>query len=188
MFCPLDGSVIVIHRRPDPAPSLYTGDRARFDFYAGAQKVQDSNGSVSAELAVVDYRFRIAGAFSHYFETQPDGGRLTMTMPSLTAGFRIDDLGRTAVFIEGGVVHARTHGDVMGDSSLMGAIGGVRIEHQLSRRVSLIGDAQTMAFEAGVRANAGRLGVRVGYLQAAIRVLDFNVGPPLYGPELGLRF
>ena len=188
VVCSLDGSVIVVHHESTPPSSRATTDPAEFDFYAGAQKVHDSNGSVSVDLAVVDHRFRVAGAFSHYFETQPDGGRLTMTMPSLTAGVRIDDLGATSVFVEGGAVHVHTSGDVMGDSSIMGAIGGVRIEHRLSSGVALLGGAQAMAFESGVRANAAVAGVRIGHLQAALRVLDFNVGPALYGPEIGLRF
>jgi len=185
--CPthIAGSVVVLER---PSTRNYSGDRARVDFYAGAQKVQDSDGSVSLELAVIDYRFRMTGALTHYFETLPDGGKLTMSMPSLLAGFRIDDMGRTAVYLEGGVVFASTKGDPMEDSSITGAIGGVRVEHRLTRRVSLIGDAQTMAFESDIRAQAGRVGVRVGHLQASLRVLDFNVGPALYGPEVGLRF
>jgi hypothetical protein len=33
-----------------------------------------------------------------------------------------------------------------------------------------------------------RAGFRYGYVQASFSVLDFNVGPALYGPELGVRF
>ncbi|MBA3396032.1 MAG: hypothetical protein H0T89_25610 [Deltaproteobacteria bacterium] len=157
-------------------------------FYAGAQKVQDSDGSISLELAVRDGRFGITGALSRYFERLPGGGQLSMSMPSLMASVRIDDLGRTAVFLEGGVVHVGTRGDPMADSSITGAIAGMRIEHQLSPRLAILADAQELRFGHDVRARAGRAGVRIGRVQASLRVLDFNVGPPLVGPEVGVRF
>ncbi len=158
------------------------------DFYAGAQKVHDSDGSASIEVAVTDGRFRIAGAYSHYFERQTGGGVLTMAMPTLMGGIRIDDMGDTKVFVEGGVVHARTNGDQMGDSSITGPIAGVRVEHTLSKDLSLIGDTHKQWFDDNIRATDGRVGVRYKYVQASFRVLDFNVGPALYGPEVGVRF
>lgn len=184
-----DPDFVVIERREvvDTSPA-YTGDRARLDVYAGAHKVMDSDGALTLELAASDgYRFRIAGSLHHYFETQPDASRVTMTMPSLTAGVRIDDLGSTAVHVEAGVVHASTR-DVMGDSSITGPVIGLAVEHRLSPKVSVLGEVRRMWFQDEVRASAGRVGLRIGHLQASLRVLDFNVGPPLLGPELGVRF
>jgi hypothetical protein len=40
----------------------------------------------------------------------------------------------------------------------------------------------------GVRGVAGRVGVRFHHVEAAFRVLDLNVGPALYGPEVGVGF
>lgn len=182
------GIVIVEPLESEPARP-YTGDRAKLDFYAGAQKVVDSEGSLTLEAAISDgYRFRMIGTLHHYFESQPDMSRITMTMPTLMAGVRIDDLGATAVHVDGGVVHASTKGDVMGNSSITGPIIGLSVEHRLTRKTSLLGDVRTMWFEDDVRANGGRVGIRHGYLQAALRVLDFNVGPALWGPEVGVRF
>ncbi len=160
---------------------------AVFSAYAGAQKVADSDGSASIELAVTDWRLRVTGTYSRYFERQPVG-TLTMQMPTLMGGLRIDDMGDTAVYLEGGVVHVRTNGDVMGDTKLYGPIAGLRVEHTLSQELSLIGDVQQMWFDHEIKATAARAGVRWKYLQASFRVLDFNVGPPLYGPEVGVRF
>jgi hypothetical protein len=187
VICPagVTGSVILVAQPGTrPLPS-YTGDRAKIDFYGGAQKVQDSDGSVSLELAVVDYRFRVAGALSHYFETLPDNNRLTMTLSTLTGGFRIDDMGATAVFLEAGVVHTSTKGDPMADSSITGAIGGVRVEHRLSKRTSLIGDAQTMMFESEIRANAGRLGGGAGHVQASFACSTSTSAPRCTAPSSG---
>ena len=117
-----------------------------------------------------------------------DGARLTMNMPSLTLGLRIDDSRRSRVFLEAGVANAHTKGDTMGDSSVTGAIAGVHIDHALGGELAAVGDAHAMFLQDDVRAYSARLGVRYRFVEAAFRVLDFNVGPPLYGPELGLRF
>lgn len=166
----------------------HSGPPAKVSFYAGAQKVHDSDGSASIELAVTDDRFRIGGTFTRYFERQPGGGVIQMSMPTLMGGVRIDDMGATSVVLEGGVVHARTNGDQMGNSSITGPIAGLRVEHSLSREVSMLGDVQQMWFDNEIRATAGRVGVRYRYVQASFRVLDFNVGPALFGPEVGVRF
>ena len=175
---------IVRHRTPVAPTTLVS----RLDFYAGAQKVYDSDGSASIELGVTEGRFRIGGTYTRYFERKDGGGVLTMSMPTLSGGIRIDDMGATAVYLEGGVVHARTNGDVMADSKITGPMAGMRVEHTLSKNISVLGDVQQMWFPDEIRATAGRIGVRYRYVQASVRVLDFNVGPALYGPEVGVRF
>jgi hypothetical protein len=160
----------------------------RVDFYAGAQKVYESDGSLSLELAFNQGRFRLGGALSRYFERQPDADALTFTLASLYLGFRIDDGGPTRVFLEAGAVGARTRNDPVMSSSVGGLLGGVRVEHAVSRRTAIIGAAHAMAFEQDVRAGALRAGLRVGHLEASLRYLDLNVGPALFGPEVGLSF
>jgi hypothetical protein len=162
---------------------------AKVELYAGVQKVFESDGAYSAELVVRDGRFRLAGAITHFFEPRAGGdGNLTLTMPSVTGGVRIDDGGRTKVFVEAGVVGAVTRNDPVMDSSITGVLGGVRLEHRIARKTRALFDAQRMFFSDDVRATALRAGVRLGFVQASFRVVDFNVGPALYGPELGVRF
>jgi hypothetical protein len=56
-------------------------------------------------------------------------------------------------------------------------------------RVDRIGvDAEGMFFSHDVRAFGGRVGVRFEHVELAFRALDFNVGPALFGPELGVGF
>jgi hypothetical protein len=161
---------------------------ARVEGYVGAQKVHESDGSLSLEVGIVDRHFRLDGAVSHYFEGQMDGGQITMTMPSLTAGFRIQTDDGPGAWLEVGAVNARTNGDPMGNSSIYGPVVRTRFEHAMSPRSSLFGAAEAMFFQHDIRAYGGRAGVRIGRVQASLRVLDFNVGPALYGPEIGLRF
>jgi hypothetical protein len=159
------------------------------DAFAGGQWVHESDGALQLDLAFNDGRFRLGGSLSRYYEQQPEeASPLTFTLASLYMGLRIDDGGPTRVHLEAGAVGARTGNDPVMDSSVGGFVGGVRIEHRLQRGLALIGDAQAMVFEQDVRAGAVRVGVRLGYFQAALRYLDLNVGPALYGPEIGLSF
>lgn len=160
----------------------------RVDFYAGAQKVYESDGSLSLDLAFNQGRFRLGGSITRYFERQEGADPLTFTLASLYLGWRIDDGGPTRVYLEAGAVGARTRNDPVMSSSVGGLLGGVRVEHAVSRKTALIGAAQAMAFEQDVRAGALRAGLRHGHLEASLRYLDLNVGPALFGPEVGISF
>jgi hypothetical protein len=163
-------------------------ERAHVEGYVGAQKVFESDGAISAELAIADRRLRLAGTFTRYYERQPTGTTLTMTMPTVALGVRIDDSRTTRVFLEAGAAGAITRHDPVMDSSITGFLAGMHVDHSITTRASLIGDARIMMFQDDVRASSLRAGVRYGLVQASFSVLDFNVGPALYGPELGVRF
>lgn len=177
--------VVVRRRRVAPEPPSRP---AHFEGYLGAQKVHDSDGGFTAELAIVDDWLRVGGSYTRYYEAQPLAAALTLSMPSLTLGVRIDDAKGTDVYLVGGLVGAKTAHDPQMDSSFVGVIGGVRVESPVGSLMTLVGEASVMQFGDGVRATSARAGVRVGPVQASLRVLDFNVGPPLWGPELGVGF
>jgi hypothetical protein len=161
---------------------------ARFEGYVGVQKVHDSDESFTAELAITDRWARIGGAVTRFYEQQPGGQNLTMTMPEFTIGARVDQSPGNKVFLEVGVVGAKTQHDPVMDTSVVGGLAGLRFETRLAQRASLLGTVQLMLFEDNIRAAVARLGARIGPVEASLRVVDFNVGPPLYGPELGVRF
>jgi hypothetical protein len=161
---------------------------ARVAGYVGAQKVFESDGAFSLELAISDRWLRLGGALTRFYERQPSGDTLTLTMPSLALGVRIDDSSATRVYFEAGVVGAMTKHDPMMDSSITGMLGGVVAEHELSKQTTLIGAARLMGFQDDVRAASLRAGVRYRHVQASFSILDFNVGPALYGPEIGVGF
>jgi hypothetical protein len=156
--------------------------------YVGAQKVFESDGAIAVELAIADRRLRLGGALTRFFERQPNGDTLTLTMPSLALGVRLNNDDSTRVYLEGGVVSAMTKNDPMMESSITGAIGGVVAEHSLSKDSTLVGAARVMRFPDDIRAASIRAGVRFHHVQASFSILDFNVGPALYGPELGVGF
>ncbi len=170
------------------AAARYNHGRARLDFYGAVQTVHDSDGSWTLEAGVHDRRFRLAFSMTRFFEEQGDGSRLTLSMPALIGSVRVDDGWATRVDFQLGIVGAKTRHDPMTDSSVAGGVAGVRVEHVVARRTTLFGEAQAMVFDSSVRASSLRGGIRIGPLEASFRTLDFNVGPPLFGPEVGLRF
>jgi len=112
------GSVAVA---PQPQPG------ATVEGYAAAQKVFESTGSVSLALSVVDQHLRFNVGVTQYYEDRMDGGRLTMMMPSLSAGVRLDTGGPTQLWLEGGATAARIKGDPAGDSTLVAPMLGMAL-------------------------------------------------------------
>src|SRR5262249_44933855 len=107
--------VVVVRADPILAPPSATAppgpnEGAHLDLYGGIQKVHDSDGSYSLSVAVADRHFRLEGAITHYYENRMEGDPLTMDMPSLVGGVRIDDHRATRVYLDAGVVGAKTHG------------------------------------------------------------------------------
>lgn len=163
---------------------------ASFDLYLGIQKVVESDTSFSITGAVSDDWFRLAAYGSRYWEERMDGnGKLTMTMGGGTLGLPIQQGGGSHAYLEGGVVLLSTANNVdpEDDSSITGGKVGIHLEQGL-RETKIIGDLHALLFEAGVKAWEARLALRYNHFEAAFRILDFNVGPALYGPELGVSF
>lgn len=182
-----DNRVVRRIRPPQQEPNRVA---ARLDLYLGVQKVIDSNTSFNATAAITDDWFRLTAYGSRYWEDRMDGnGKIRMTMGGGTFGFPVQIGGRSGAYLEGGVVLLATSNnpDPMADTSITGGKVGLHLEQGL-RKTTIVGDVHALLFEADVRAVEARVGVRWGKLEGSIRVLDFNVGPPLYGPELGLAF
>lgn len=155
--------------------------------FAGAQKVVGSDGSLSLALAVVDRRVRLDASITQYYETEMSGARVTMLAPELGLGVNLAGAGPTRLWLETGVMYLKT-GDPAGDASESGPTIGARIEHRVSPDLAVAGVVEGAYLQDGVRGLAGRVGVRFHHVEAAVRVLDLNVGPALYGPEIGVGF
>ena len=157
------------------------------DGFAGAQKVYDSDGSLTVALSVIDQRFRLNGSFTQYYETEMSGDHISMMVPEITGGVRLGSTDSTSAWLEGGVMYVKTN-DPRGNSSVTGPSIGARIEHRLSPALAVVGTAEGAFLQDNVKAWTGRVGVRFHHVEAAFRVLDLSVGPALFGPELGVGF
>ncbi len=155
--------------------------------FAGAQKVIGSDGSFSLALAVVDQRFRLDGSLTQYYENEMSGARVTMMAPEISAGVHLGADAPTRVWLQTGVMYLSTS-DPAGSASNAGPTIGARIEHRASPDLTFAGTVEAAYLQDGVHGVAGRVGVRFHHVEAALRVLDLDVGPALYGPELGVGF
>ncbi|MBV8756637.1 MAG: hypothetical protein JO257_05165 [Deltaproteobacteria bacterium] len=155
--------------------------------FAGAQKVIGSDGSFSLALAVVDRRLRLDGSVTQYYENEMSGARVTMMAPEISAGIHLGADAPTRVWLQTGVMYLSTS-DPAGSTSNAGPTIGARIEHRASNDLTIAGTVEAAYLQDGVHGVAGRVGVRFHHVEAALRVLDLDVGPALYGPELGVGF
>jgi hypothetical protein len=183
------GSQVALAPWERDRPGGSRGRDPQWNGHIAVQKVYESDGAVSGSLALGDGWLRIALSVQHYVERQERFRPLTLTMPSGVIGIRLDDRRATRAYLEGGAVYAWTRNDRMGDSSVAGPMVGVSVEHALASRTTLLGTAHAMYFShTDVRAYAARLAVRYRGAELGFRALAFNVGPALYGPEVGIGF
>ncbi|CAN5915224.1 hypothetical protein BH11MYX2_BH11MYX2_05500 [soil metagenome] len=178
----------VVRRFVTPPPPA--NDPATIDAFVGIEDTYQSDQAASLMLAITDSRLRLAGSLTRYWEGQRDGSKLTMTMPTLELGVGTTTFGGTKVFAQAGVAYVKTANDVMpqDNNAITGGTLGLHVESPIVPEWKLVGDARVMAFQHDVRAWDARVGVRAHHVEAAIRYLDFDVGPALFGPEVGIAF
>jgi hypothetical protein len=70
----------------------------------------------------------------------------------------------------------------------MGISAGGRLEHRVSPRLSLSAMAGAISLANDVTALELGVFARYTIVSVGYRLVDFNVGPRLHGPELGLFF
>jgi hypothetical protein len=152
-------------------------------FYAGAQSVQDSDGSYSLELRVMYDDFGIGVRNTSFFEREMDG-YVHLDLRAVTGFYRAYRSGRTAVFLGAGLGNFTTVGGV----GQTGLSVGLRAAHGLGGALAVDAEGNSFWFRDDIRANEARVGFQASVLRFSYRIIDFNVGPPLRGPEVGLAF
>ena len=194
----------VVHRAcvsSCPRPAAPNEPKATADVYAGVSKVKGSDGAFAVEALASAQRFGFAMRVIGYHEgsearTGGPSSRLTQPMMETPAGAAASSLyaweiaGRVKVFgdretslwAEVGVAGL----SVGGGPSLSGFEGGVSLEQRLGRGPSVFASARGYTFEDDITALGLQAGLRWSVLRGGVRLLDFNVGPPLVGPELGV--
>jgi hypothetical protein len=161
----------------------------RLDLYAGAHSVVGSDSAVVGELRASKDWIGLGVSGIRYVEHVEEGKRednVSLYLTAFTISGRVLALGPTELWLDGGMA-------VTGSSeyaTILGTAWSVRGEHDITPDLGLRGQVRYYALEHDVTAWEGWAGVRAWFLQAGYRALQFNVGPPLHGPEAGvaLRF
>jgi hypothetical protein len=165
---------------PPPEPWL-------LELYLGAQSVVDSDHSISVDARLGRGWFGLSAHDTSFFERMM-GTEMTTRLDLWSIAFapRLVQADESSVWLEVGIAGVRT----VPDLSLHGASAALRLEHDFTADLALDVLGRVFAFSDDVRALELGLGLRWSIVRLAWRQVDFNTGPPLRGPELGvvLRF
>jgi hypothetical protein len=152
--------------------------------------VVDSQGALVGELRASKAWLGLSASATSYFE-QVDSklGRdlVRLHLMAFCLNARLFESGPAELWIDGGLA-ASTSTEY---DAIFGAAFGLRAEvHSALPHLALVGQARFFHLEADVSAFEAWAGARAWFLQAGYRLLRFNVGEPLHGPEAGvaLRF
>lgn len=161
----------------------------RFDLYAGAHSVVGSQGALVGEVRVSKAWLGMSASGTSYFERvegvdkRPDQS-VRLDLMALAVNGRIAASGPSEMWLDVGM--AATTSSVY--DAVLGAVAGLRFEHQLGRDLGVAAQGRMYRLESDVSAVEGWAGVRAWFVRAGYRALRFNVGPALHGPEAGVAF
>lgn len=167
--------------RPGPVPPT------RLMLAVGLQSVEGSDGAARGGLHISKGGLGLSASMARYFERGPAmGGAIFMDVWSVAAAGRLLHAGGSELWL---------HGGLGGTGStefepLMGPVIGAALVHPLGGNLGLRGSVRHYVLEQDTRASEASAGIGVSFLSVGYRVLRFNVGPVLHGPEfdLTLRF
>ncbi len=154
--------------------------------YFGLAAVEDSDGAMAMSLRASYGDLGLEIADTKYFERDERMPSDYLTMDVWTLGFAYRAVAagadeRTAIWLKGGLAGASSYG-----LSVLGAVGGAELAHNVSSTLGLHSSARLFAYQDGIRGVELRTGFAASIVRVSYRVLKFNVGPALRGPEVGV--
>ncbi len=164
------------------APPPSTGPDVTLAVTFGVMAVHDSDGAAAFEVAFVQDDFGLVVRGRSFFEAQQTGSTLRLDLGSIQAQVRAVSSGGADLWLEGGVGGVATIDDI----HAYGPVAGVRIERKLFGDLTARATAHYYFLADGIRLLELGAGLRLSCIEVAYRLFDFNVGPPLHGPEVAL--
>ena len=153
-------------------------------FYLGFQSVtgSDASASVEARAAYDDFAIGLRGtAFYERADASPGTRYLELDLASMEGQYRVVR-GRTQVWLMAGIGGVSTV-----DSIHLAGVGvGARFEHKVGGEIRVSGEARNFWLQDNVRAVELVASAQLSIVRLSYRFVDFSVGPPLQGPEIGV--
>jgi len=176
---------VLVGGAPYPTSTLGSDLQA----YFGMMSVFESDGAMRGSVRASSGNYGVGMDGTRYFE-QVGSGQGTMYLHldvwSLNGQYRALKMGRfsqTAVWLNAGLAGQSSDG-----LHLLGATIGAEVAHNINSAIGLETSARVFAMQDGIRAIEVRGGVAASILRLSYRVLKFNVGPALRGPEVGVAW
>ncbi len=167
-------------------PAIELEGPTHLDAYLGAHAVVGSDGAAAVDLRLHRDFLGLSFSGTSYFEqVSDDKGRMDsvrLDVWAFSLAGRLARAGGTELWIEGGMA-ASTSTEYDGIAGLQ---GGLRVQHQIRPELELFGRVRYVGLQHDVSAFEAWGGVRAWFLAAGYRTMQFNVGPPLHGPEAGI--
>ena len=168
-----------------PYPTNNAGTDVRV--YVGVLSVEESDGAAAVSLRASYGPIGIELDDTSFYERDETSLRnefITLDVWSLNLAYRAVATGpeeRTAVWLKAGLAGANSDG-----LGIFGAVVGAEVAHNFTSAVGVEGSARVFNYQDGIRALELRTGVAASFVRLSYRVLKFNVGPALRGPEVGV--
>jgi hypothetical protein len=173
----------------DPAPvETYVagpvgGRDADFRLDVGLHRVDDSDGAAYASLRASHGRLGFAISDVAYYEQTRMGAEVesvSLHVWTVGAAYRMN-VADGALWLSAGLSGATSDG-----LQLYGAFAGGEVSLPLAGAFGLEGAGRWFLLQDDIQAVELRAGIHASFLHVGYRVMEFNVGPPLRGPEAGL--
>ncbi len=168
-----------------PYPTNTPGTDVRL--YLGLQSVDDSNGALSGSIRSSYGSMGIEIDDIRYYERQSaaeGSDYLSLDVWSMSVAYRALAAGpeeRTAVWLKGGLTGSHSEG-----LGIFGVVIGAELAHNVGSALGVESSARLFYYQDQIRALELRAGVAASVMRVSYRVMKFNVGPPLQGPEVGV--
>jgi len=171
---------------PYTQPVLYgsgPAGAATLSAYLGLQSVigSDGAGTIAAHASFEDLGFGLEA--TRYWEG-PTSGQPSVQLDYLRlfGSYRLVHDGALAIWLEGGGAAVLA----LEDETILGGFAGLRVEKHVAGQLGVSLEIGGAVYSHGILGLEAEAAVDLWLLRVGYRVLAFDVGPPLHGPELGI--
>lgn len=155
--------------------------------YLGMMSVYESDGAMRGTIRASSGNYGVALDGTRFYEEQRTPMAVTTvhldvwSIRGTYRAVRTGDNHRTAVWLHAGLAGQSSDG-----LHLLGVAVGADVAHNINHALGVEAGARVFAMQDDIRAVEVRAGVAASILRVSYRVLKFNVGPALRGPEVGV--
>ena len=156
---------------------------ANLSAFLGIQSVVGSDGAGTAEVRASFEDFGIGVAVSRYWEgATMTQGSVHLDDLRLFGSYRLMHDGPTSVWLDAGGAAVLA----LEDQTLIGATAGLRVERHVAGDIGVTFHARGSYYRHNIIGVESEVAVDLWLLRVGYRLLAFDVGPPLHGPEVGI--